>query len=292
MTSDFILELDELRRVFPGFELGPLALTFERGHIYGLLGPNGAGKTTLINLVTLQLRPTSGAMRSAGTDIAWGDRRWKSRFCYIREEPAFYGGLTVAQTLSLASRLYDRWDAAVADRLRDLFALPPGRKVDKLSKGMRVKLGLAAALAHRADILILDEPTAGLDPTARADLQATVKQLHEDRPELCVILSSHIFEDIEETATDIRILRHGRLALGASAETLRSAVLYRTDTVGAVAQSPDLILRWSRRSTEWLLVRGDSPLDTELKHRDNHVDERPHDLLGAVYHGTAHVDLG
>ena len=290
MTSAPFLELDGLGRRFPAFELGPLSLTFQPGHTYGLLGPNGAGKTTLLNLIALQLKPTAGEARVDGTPLRWGSQEWKRRFSYIGERPAFYDALTVAQTLDLASRLYGQWDHALASQLVDQFRLPESQRVGLLSKGTRVKLGIVAALSHRADLLILDEPTAGLDPTARADLQALVQTLATEHRSLCVVLSSHIFEDIEETATDVLILRDGRVAVEASAEALRTAVLYRSASPGTVAAS-GLVARWTHRDARWVLVRKGSDAEHELAERTNCDDVRPSSMLGALYHGSEHLDV-
>ena len=289
MTDD-VLELRGLRRVFPGFELGPLSLRLKPGDVYGLLGPNGAGKTTLLNVIALQLKATSGTLHSVGTAIRWGDRAWKTRLSYIGETPSFYDELTVSQTLALAGRLYDRWDTVLADTLIETFGLRPDARVRHLSKGTRVKLGIVTALAHRADLLILDEPTTGLDPSARADLQDTIRTLIQEHPTLCVLLSSHIFEDIEEAATEMIILRHGRVVFQARTDSLRNSALYRSVAPGSVATSPDLVLRWQRRGTEWLLVRRGSPLESTLRLRTDHLEEQPTSVIAAVYHGTEHIN--
>ena len=290
MTDD-VLAARDLCRVFPGFRFGPLSLRLRPGQVYGLLGPNGAGKTTLLNLIALQLRSTAGTLTSADAQIRWGDSAWKARFSYIREAPSFYAELTVAQTLELAGQLYDHWDPVLADTLIGTFGLPPHQRVGQLSKGTHVKLGIVTALAHRADLLLLDEPSAGLDPTARADLHDTVRDLVRQHAALCVVLSSHIFEDIEAAATEILILRRGRLVFRASTDTLHGSVLYRSASRDAVAVSPDLVLRWRRRDTEWLLVRRGSPLDTDLRLRPEHVEEHPTSIIAAVYHGTERTDV-
>ena len=290
MTDD-ILELHDLRRVFPGFQLGPVSLRLQPGQVYGLLGPNGSGKTTLLDLIALQLKATTGTLSYAGRPIRWGDSGWKARFSYIREMPSFYGELTVAQTLELAGQLYPRWDPVLADRLVGTFSLRPHQRVGHLSKGTRVKLGIVAALSHRAELLILDEPTAGLDPTARADLHDTIRNLIREHPSLCVLLSSHIFEDLDESATEILILRRGRLVFHASIDTLHDSTLYRSQTPDAVAASADLVLRWRRRGTEWLLVRRGSPLDTDLRLRPDHVETQWTSVIAAVYHGTERIDV-
>jgi ABC-2 type transport system ATP-binding protein len=290
MTDD-VLELCDLHRAFPGFDLGPLSLRLRPGRAYGLLGPNGAGKTTLLNLIALQLRSTTGSLRRGGRSIRWADSAWKTRVSYIREAPSFYDELTVAQTLDLASRLYDRWDHQLADTLVDTLGLGRRRQVGHLSKGTKVKLGIVSALAHRADLLILDEPTAGLDPTARANLHETIRDLVRRHSSLCVLLSSHIFEDIEAVATEILILRRGRLVFHMSRDTLHDSVLYRTGSPGAMAESPDLVAHWRRRETTWLLVRRGSPLDADLRLRPDHAEEHPTSMVAAVYRGTEDADV-
>lgn len=289
MTSSTLLRLEGLRRSFPAFELGPLSTTFETGHVYGLLGPNGAGKTTLLNLLTLQLKPTSGRLLADGSSLRWDSRDWKRRFSYIQERPAFYDELTVGDTLDLARRLYGQWDTVLAGSLVKRFRLSLTGRVRFLSKGTRVKLGLVTALAHRADLLILDEPTAGLDPTARADLQDTVNELVAEHRSLCVLLSSHIFEDIEQTATDIYILRRGRLAIQTTAERVRGSVVYRCLRPSNIPASPDVLLRWSRRGTERLAVAAGSALDRALRVRTDHIEEHVGSTVGAVYHGTEYT---
>ena len=289
--TDAVLELRDFGRVFPGFQLGPLSLRLHPGPVYGLLGPNGADKTTLLDLIALQLKATTGTLSYGGRRIHWGDRGWKALFSSIREIPSFYAELTVAQILELAGQLYPHWDPALADSLVGTFGLRPHERVRHLSKGTSVKLGIVTALSHRAELLIFDEPTAGLDPTARADLQDSIRHLMREHPSLRVLLSSHIFEDLEEFATEILILRHGRLVFRASIDTLYDSTLYRSETTDTIAASPDLLLRWRRRKTEWRLVRRGSPLDIDLRLRPDHVEEQPTSVIATIYHGTERTDV-
>jgi ABC-2 type transport system ATP-binding protein len=214
------LELTSVRKQFAGFRLGPITTAFRPGRAYGLLGPNGAGKTTLLNLIALQLRASEGTISFNGSQILWGYVAWKERFSYIRETPVFYDELSVSATMALASELYDKWDEPLATELVRRFRLDQGKVVGTLSKGNRVKLGLVLALAHRAELLLLDEPTAGLDPTARADLQAALLNLMTDMPRLALVLSSHIFEDIERVTDEIIIIRDGHLVFQGDVDSL------------------------------------------------------------------------
>jgi len=287
-----VLELRQLRRVFPGYELGPISLRFDQGSIYGLLGPNGTGKTTLFNLIALQLKPTAGNLLSNGCPIRWREREWTTRLSYIRERPTFYDALTITQTLHLASQLYGNWDTALAERLVRHFQLDPYRPIGRLSKGSQVQIGLITALAHRAELLLLDEPTAGLDPTARRELLQTIRQLLLDQTTRCVIFSSHIFEDLEEIATDLIVLRRGRVAFRANANTLRSSVLYRTDTAPLLRTLTGTLLQWHRHGSTWTLVRRESSADVRLRLNPAHVTEHPTNLFSVVYDGTEHTHAG
>lgn len=214
-----VIELHELSRSFDAFQLGPLSFSLPPGRIYGVLGPNGAGKTTLFNLLALQTRSTSGEFRYAGSPVRWGELAWRRRVAYIRETQAFYDELSVEQTLAFASGIYgEPLSKFVA--LAERFGLPSARRVGELSKGTTVKLGLAVSLAHSAELLLLDEPTAGLDPDARQELYAAVKGLTGLPSRPTILVSSHIFEDLDHLADEILILRDGRVVMRVSVEDL------------------------------------------------------------------------
>ncbi len=172
-----MLELKAIVKRYEFFQLGPVSLSFKKGRSYGILGPNGAGKSTLLNLIAVQSRLTEGAIVWNGGPVSWGDVRWKSQFAYIREVPGFYDELNIEETLSLAHRLYGQWDSGYARTLMSRFELNARQKVGKLSKGTKVKLGLIIALAYRAQVLLLDEPSSGLDPTVRSEMQSVLTEI-------------------------------------------------------------------------------------------------------------------
>lgn len=210
------LHLERVAKSFEGFQLGPLTKSFEAGAVHGLLGANGAGKTTLMSIIALQTRATGGNLLWGGSPVGWGTARWKQQVAYVRETPAFYSELSVAETLRLAGRLYDRWDVDAASLLAQRLALPSEKKVQTLSKGTRVKLGIVVALAHAAEVVLLDEPTAGVDPGAREEFYEILGEIRQARPELCVLLSSHIFDDLEAAADTVTVLRDGQIAFEAT----------------------------------------------------------------------------
>jgi ABC-2 type transport system ATP-binding protein len=286
MESNHVV-LDAIEKAYPEFNLGPVSLTFEHGRVYGLVGPNGAGKTTLLDVIGLQTRASSGAVRWRGRPIQWGDSDWKQGLVYVREAQSLYEELTVLETLNLAARLYDRWDADLAADLSRRFNLPMNKVVRHLSKGTRVKLALVAGVAHHAGVLILDEPTAGLDPTSREELQDLLRELRAVRPELCVLLSSHIFEDVEGLADGIVILRDGRVVFNETREWIASMSLYQVQPGVPVPQSPEIQLRWASRGTTWIVTSRGSSIARHLAAVEGAEESGQRGIVAALYRGMA-----
>lgn len=280
-----LLELHAVTKTFEGFTLGPLSYRLSPGRALGVLGPNGAGKTTLLNLLALQLRPTSGGLTHDGLPVTWGDVSWKARISYVRETPIFYDQFTVAATVRLASRLHALWDAELASRLLHRFGLDARRLVGTLSKGSRVKLGLVVALAHRAQWLLLDEPSAGLDPSARADLQRTLRELMHEGPGLGVLLSSHLFEDLDRVADDVVVLRHGRIAFQSTLEALRRLSVFRVPEPFEPPDSPDVALSWRESRRVCVAALRSSPVAATLRQAPGSTEDTS-DVMPTIYHAT------
>lgn len=189
--------------------LDELDLDIARGEVYGFLGPNGAGKTTTIRLLLGLHRPTAGTVRVAGFD-AWADPVQVHRHCaYVAAEPTLWPSLTGAETLDYLANLHGGCDRAYRDLLIKRFDFDSTKKIRALSKGNRQKVQLIAGFASRADILILDEPTGGLDPLMEAAFRTTVGEARER--EQTIFLSSHILSEVEMLCDRIGILRAGRL---------------------------------------------------------------------------------
>ena len=280
------LQITDLAYTFPGFDFGPVSLTLRPGRICGILGPNGAGKSTLLNLLTQQLRPAGGSIAYAGRDVGWNDPHWRARFSYIRETPAFYDELRVREVLAFAGRIFERWDAGLADRLCARLQLDAAKRIGDLSKGNLVKLGLVAGIGSRAELLVLDEPTAGLDPSVRAGIQQSVRELlAEQGNEPLVILSSHIFEDLEAVADDLLILRNGSVIFESTRRDLDRMALYRcASDEGLTLQEASLT--WRARGAHWVLTRRDGALAATLAERPDCLEEQPRSIIEAAYHGA------
>lgn len=160
---DAALELAGVGKTWEGFALRDVSFRLAPGYITGLVGPNGAGKTTLVKLVLDLVRPDAGTIRLFGRDHRTEGAALRSRIGFVHDSPTCYDHLPVVGLGALVASFYPSWEEETFQRLLREFELPPRRKVSALSRGMRVKLGLALALSHRAELLILDEPTTGLD---------------------------------------------------------------------------------------------------------------------------------
>jgi ABC-2 type transport system ATP-binding protein len=229
---DNVLEIKSLRKEYPGFTLRDVSFALPRGAIMGLIGPNGAGKTTVIKLILNLVRRTAGEVRVLGLDNLTEEARAKSRIGFVLDESPFTGYLRVGTTGSVIAPYYATWDAG---RFRDLcreFELPLGKRVNALSRGMKMKLALAVALSHGAELILLDEPTSGLDPVFRRELLERLSGLIQDG-RTSVLFSTHITSDLERVADYITCLKDGELLFSST----RDEIL---DNWGLVKGGPDL----------------------------------------------------
>jgi ABC-2 type transport system ATP-binding protein len=197
--------------------LDGLDLEVRRGEVFGFLGPNGAGKTTTIRMLLNLIRPTAGAawvMGVPATDV----RRAHPRLAYVPGEASLWPQLTGAETLTLLGNVSGA-DPVLRDELVERLQLDPSLRVRAYSRGNRQKVMLVAAFMTRADLLLMDEPTAGLDPLMEAEFQALVREA-AGRGQT-VFLSSHLLDEVEDVCHRVAILRAGRLVEVATLDELR-----------------------------------------------------------------------
>jgi len=225
VADTWAIETIDLRKTYGDAEaLRGLTLQVPRGSICGFLGRNGAGKTTTLKVLLGMTRPTSGTARVFGlpADQPAASVRIRQRTGFVTEEKDLYDGMTVDQIVRFTAAFYATWRRELEDRYLRTFGLPRERKVGELSRGMRTKLALLLAFSRGADLLILDEPTAGLDPAATEEvLQALVS--HVGSGEVTVFLSSHHLGQIEQVADHIVIIDAGRAVVAGGLEDLRDA---------------------------------------------------------------------
>jgi ABC-2 type transport system ATP-binding protein len=220
--------------------LDRLDLAVEPGEVYGYLGPNGAGKTTTIRLLLGLHRATAGHASLFGLD-AWRDPVAAHRHvAYVAGEPFLWPSLTSAETFAFLARVRGSDDPAYRDVLIERFRVDPDKKVRALSKGNRQKVQLVAAFASRAELLILDEPTAGLDPLMEVAFRETVREAKERGQ--TIFLSSHILSEVEAVCDRVGILRGGRLVDEGTLQQLRHLSAHTVEVTfdGATPQLPPL----------------------------------------------------
>ena len=215
-----------------------LSFDVQRGEVVGFLGPNGAGKSTTMKMITGTLQPDEGVVRFDGASIADDLTAAKRRVGYLPEANPLYEELLVAEYLEYVAELRglapEQTRTGVSDAvdetdIGDVFYRPIG----ECSKGYRQRIGLAAAILHRPEVLILDEPTEGLDPNQRVEIRKLVNSLGRERT---VLLSTHVMQEVEATCSRLVILRRGRLAVEGGVHELianrSGGARYRVEAVG------------------------------------------------------------
>ena len=190
-----------------------IALELKRGEVLGLLGPNGAGKTTTMQMLTGNLAPTRGTVRICDIDLLDDPVAAKSRVGYLPEVPPLYRELKVDEYLTLAAKLHRvprarRRDAVAAARERCGLGSVGGKLIGNLSKGYQQRVGIAQAIVHAPDVVILDEPTVGLDPNQIREIRRLIRELGGAHS---VILSTHILPEVEAVCDRVQILHHGSI---------------------------------------------------------------------------------
>ncbi len=230
MISTPVIQTNQLTKSYPSVEaVRGLNLSVASGRITGFLGGNGAGKSTTIKMLIGMLKPTSGEGTVLGKriDDPAESLAIRRQVAYVSEDKRLYGYMTVEQMIRFTSSFYPDWRVEVETMLLKRYDLPPGRKVKFLSKGMRTKLALLLAFSRRPALLILDEPSEGLDPHGVEQLlESLVTQCSEGT---AVFFSTHQITEVERVADHVCILDQGRLVVDASLDELRQS--YRQITL-------------------------------------------------------------
>lgn len=214
------LEVHELRKRYRGFQLS-VSFSIAEDETLAFVGPNGAGKTTLIYTLLNIVRRDEGRVRFFDLDLDRREVEIRQQLGVVFEHPHLFDELRVRRILEFWSSFYSTWDQRYALRLLEEFAVDPDKRFKKLSKGMRTKVALTLALAVKPRLLILDEPTAGLDPKMRRLFVEKIREARE-RFSPAVLLTSHIMRDVEDLADRIAFLEKGRIKLLESRRALET----------------------------------------------------------------------
>jgi len=237
-----MIEVENLTKRFPTLvAVSDVSFSVREGEIVGFLGPNGAGKTTAMRVITGFLPPTSGTVRVAGYDVMTRSEQARASLGYLPESAALYPEMRVREYLAYRARLEGVRGPDVARRVREsidscLLEEVADRKVENLSKGFRQRTALAGALVHQPPVLILDEPTVGLDPTQIIKIRETIRLLGRER---AVLLSTHILPEVDAVCDRVLIIDRGAIVAEGTAAELRSRLagspIVRASFAGQIA---------------------------------------------------------
>lgn len=263
------IEIKGLEKRYEGFRLGSFDLTLPSGCIMGLVGENGAGKSTTIKLIMNAIGQDAGEISVLGVDNrSAGFRDIKENIGVVLDEAYFPEVMSARNVGKVMALTYKNWDAAAFEGYLKKFSLAPDKIFKDYSRGMRMKLAIAAALSHGAKLLILDEATSGLDPMARDELLDIFNDFTRD--ENCsILLSSHIVSDLEKICDYIAFLHKGRLVLCEEKDRLLeeyALIRLPEERLKELPEESIISRRASGYATEALVLRGGIPAAIPTEH--------------------------
>ena len=222
--STVTVEASHLTRIYGGREaVSDVSFNLSKGEVLGFLGPNGAGKSTTMKMITGNLAPSAGSIKICGIDMIENPKDAKALIGYLPETPPLYRELTVDEYLAVAARLHGVKGAQVKksiERAKERCGLTEMSKrlIENLSKGYQQRVGIAQAIIHNPMVVILDEPTVGLDPIQIRDIRALIKELGGEHS---VILSTHILPEVEMVCDHVQIIHLGKLVFSGGIDVLK-----------------------------------------------------------------------
>ena len=244
-----ILEVSDLRKTYPAFQLRDISFSLKEGRITGLVGRNGAGKTTALKSILGFLHPDQGEITFFdGIPFVGKEQAIKQDIGYISGGVSFYPNKKLRVISGVTRRFYRNWDETAYRDCLTRFGLDEGKTPAQLSEGMKVKYALTLALSHRAKLLILDEPTSGLDPVSREELLDLFLDLQERS--VTILFSTHIISDLEKCADDLIYLQKGRIRAQGELKPIVAGYQAVTLTKSEREQTDSTLLIGCKRSKE------------------------------------------
>lgn len=278
-----MLKIHGLKKKFKNFQaLDGLDMELEEGALYGFVGPNGAGKTTAIRIVTGLLRPDAGSVEIAGKDVVRYHEEVKADFGYVPDEFGMYDNLKVWEYMDFFASCYGLSGLVARKRCMELLeqvklADKEDVFVDSLSRGMKQRLCLARALIHDPKLLILDEPTSGMDPRTRMEFKEMLRELCAEGK--TILVSSHILSELSQMCTDIGIIDSGKIVLSGSMSEIMQKVNNSNPLLIRVCENPDKVV-WLLR--EESAVKSIVIRDTDIVVNFYGTKEDEAELLGKL----------
>ncbi len=210
-----VVELKNVTKRFKNFSINDLNLNVKQGFITGFIGANGAGKSTVIKLIMNLLKPDAGEVKVFNQDYKTNEKAVKERIGFVFDGNIFFEGLNLKDIKRLVAPAYKHWDDKLFYHYVEKFELPLNKPIKKFSKGMQMKASLAIALSHDAELIIMDEPTAGLDPIFRRELLTLLQEIMIDG-QRTIFFSTHITTDLDKIADYVAFIQNGELLFNES----------------------------------------------------------------------------
>jgi ABC-2 type transport system ATP-binding protein len=210
-----VVELKNVTKNFKGFSVKNMDLQVKQGFVTGFIGANGAGKSTTIKMIMNLLKPDAGEVKLFGLDYSTHEKEIKERIGFVYDGNVFFEGMNLKDIKRIVGPAYKRWNDTLFNQYVELFELPLNKAIKTFSKGMQMKASLAIALSHHAELIIMDEPTAGLDPIFRRELLDLLQELMIDGSRT-IFFSTHITTDLDRIADYIAFIQNGELVFNQS----------------------------------------------------------------------------
>lgn len=222
-----MLKLQNVCKDYQGFSIRNINFKLPRGYIMGFIGANGSGKSTTIKMIMNLVKRNSGEIYIFGKDNQKHEKEVKQNIGFVYDENHYYEDLTCEQMKRIVAPLYKKWDEAQYESYMDRLQVPKHKKIKQLSKGMKMKYAIAMALSHHAELIIMDEPTAGLDPVVRSELLDILQEVVMEE-EISVLFSTHITTDLEGIADYITFINEGEIVFtGEKDELLENYIIVK-----------------------------------------------------------------
>ena len=256
---DEILQIKDLTKSYRDFKLDRVSFSIPKGSIMGLIGENGAGESTTINAILGLIKKDKGTVRFWGKELD-SSKQIKENIGVVFDGINFYETLTPEKVGKICAAAYKQWDSSTYQKFLERFSLSKGKEIKTLSKGMKMKLSIAAALSHRPKLLILDEATSGLDPVMRADILEIFAEFVREGGH-SILMSSHITTDLEKVADYITFIHRGKvLFCKRKSELCRDYGMIRCESDLFEKFDRADILAYRREGNQWNILVGDKEM--------------------------------
>ena len=280
-----ILTVEGLHKRYPSFHLNDVSFTLDPGYIMGFIGANGAGKTTTLKCILNLLQKDAGKVTILGKDFTQNEMSLKQEIGFMFGGVDYYAKTRINKITDVVRRFYSHWDDDLYRGYLKRFSLDGDKKVSELSSGMRIKYSLTLALSHHAKLLLLDEPTTGLDPVARDNLLELFQELIEDG-ERSILFSTHITSDLEKCADYITYIENGRIIESRTKDDLIAAYRLVKGTQDQLQGVEGRLVAYKTHAFGFtgLIKSGDLPKDSGLSVEPPTLEEI------MIYHAKKEAD--